>query len=111
MEKRKYGEEAVNLDFGLSSSILSNEFQKAWPYQFELVYSITHNRDSLDTQLQVHNKGGRNFEFQFLTHTYFSVEVGLWNGLGIFLGFLSRGEVPFNIPTNWIWTGCLENSY
>ncbi|PWY86059.1 galactose mutarotase-like protein [Aspergillus heteromorphus CBS 117.55] len=65
---------AVKLDFGLSHPMLSAEFQKAWPYQFGLVYSVTLTRGSLATSLQVQNQGDVNFDFQVLMHTYLSVE-------------------------------------
>ncbi|PWY66954.1 apospory-associated protein c [Aspergillus eucalypticola CBS 122712] len=71
---RKEGEDAVKLDFGLSHPMLSKEFQKAWPYKFGLVYSVTLTKGSLETSLQVQNQGEQNFDFQVLMHTYLSVE-------------------------------------
>ncbi|KAJ5622355.1 Aldose 1-/Glucose-6-phosphate 1-epimerase [Penicillium herquei] len=65
--------QAVKLDFGLSHTMLSEEFRKAWPYEFGLVYSVTLTETSLRTQLQVRNEGTENFEFQVLMHTYLSV--------------------------------------
>lgn len=55
--------------------MLSEEFRKAWPYEFGLVYSVTLTKDALRTSLQVTNEGKENFEFQVLMHTYLSVEV------------------------------------
>lgn len=57
--------------------MLSPEFQKAWEYDFGLVYSVTLTKDGLETSLQVQNKGTQNFDFQVLMHTYFNVEVSL----------------------------------
>ncbi|PYI03748.1 galactose mutarotase-like protein [Aspergillus sclerotiicarbonarius CBS 121057] len=71
---RKEGDDAVKLDFGLSHPMLSEESQKAWPYQFGLVYSVTLTKGSLATSLQVQNQGEQNFDFQVLMHTYLSVE-------------------------------------
>ncbi|OJZ87391.1 hypothetical protein ASPFODRAFT_131412 [Aspergillus luchuensis CBS 106.47] len=71
---RKEGEDAVKLDFGLSHPMLSEEFQKAWPYKFGLVYSVTLTKGSLETSLQVQNQGEQNFDFQVLMHTYLSVD-------------------------------------
>ncbi|RAL16022.1 D-hexose-6-phosphate mutarotase [Aspergillus homomorphus CBS 101889] len=71
---RKEGDDAVKLDFGLSHPMLSEEFQKTWPYQFGLVYSVTLTKEGLETSLQVQNKGQQNFEFQVLLHTYLSIE-------------------------------------
>lgn len=65
----------MKLDFGLSHPMLSEEFQKAWPYKFGLVYSVTLTKGSLETSLQVQNQGEQNFDFQVLMHTYLSVEV------------------------------------
>ncbi|KAJ5949076.1 hypothetical protein N7454_000660 [Penicillium verhagenii] len=67
------GEQAVKLDFGLSHTMLSEEFRKAWPYEFGLVYSVTLTKTSLQTQLQVRNEGTQNFEFQVLMHTYLNI--------------------------------------
>ncbi|RAL06013.1 D-hexose-6-phosphate mutarotase [Aspergillus ibericus CBS 121593] len=71
---RKEGDDAVKLDFGLSQPMLSEEFRRAWPYQFGLVYSVTLTKGSLATSLQVQNQGEQNFDFQVLLHTYLSVE-------------------------------------
>lgn len=65
----------VKLDFGLSHSMLTDEFRAAWPYEFGLVYSVTLTTDSLETSLQVRNEGQQNFEFQVLMHTYLSIAV------------------------------------
>ncbi|KAL1959682.1 hypothetical protein VTO42DRAFT_1268 [Malbranchea cinnamomea] len=65
---------SVKLDFGLSSSMLSVTFKKAWPYEFGLVYSVTLSKDKLETSLQVQNTGEQPFEFQVLLHTYFRVD-------------------------------------
>lgn len=58
--------------------MLSEDFRKAWPYEFGLVYSVTLSKEGLGTSLQVQNKGTQDFEFQVLLHTYLSVEVGLY---------------------------------
>lgn len=55
--------------------MLSEDFRKAWPYEFGLLYSVTLTKNSLETSLQVQNKGGQNFEFQVLMHTYLKVDV------------------------------------
>lgn len=67
--------DSVKLDFGLGPSNLSEETQKAWPYAFGLVYSVTLGRQSLQTMLNVRNEGKEAFEFQMLLHTYFKVKV------------------------------------
>ncbi|XHG00864.1 hypothetical protein AWENTII_004279 [Aspergillus wentii] len=72
---RKDGDDAVKLDFGLSHGMLSDEFRKAWPYEFGLVYSVTLTKDGLGTSLQVQNKGSQNFDFQVLMHTYLKIDV------------------------------------
>lgn len=57
--------------------MLSEDFRKAWPYEFGLVYSVTLTKTSLQTQLQVRNEGTQNFEFQVLMHTYLNIAVCL----------------------------------
>jgi glucose-6-phosphate 1-epimerase len=66
----------VKLDFGLSHSMLTEEFREAWPYEFGLVYSVTLTKDTLETALQVRNEGKQNFDFQTLMHTYLNIAVG-----------------------------------
>jgi len=68
------GDDSVVLDFGLSSAMLSEQFRKAWPYDFGLVYSVTLFKDSLRTSLRVQNQGNQQFEFQFLMHTYLRIK-------------------------------------
>ncbi|KAE8147966.1 galactose mutarotase-like domain-containing protein [Aspergillus avenaceus] len=68
------GDDSVKLDFGLSRPMLAEEFPKAWPYDFGLVYSVTLTKESLETSLQVQNKGSENFDFQVLMHTYFKID-------------------------------------
>nr|POF17824.1 glucose-6-phosphate 1-epimerase [Quercus suber] len=81
----KGADDSVKLDFGLSQAQLSAESKKAWPLEFALVYSVTLGKDSLQTMLNVQNKGDKSFEFQMLLHTYFRVKeiskVSI-NGLG-----------------------------
>lgn len=55
--------------------MISDEFRKAWPYEFGLVYSVTLSPDSLETSLQVQNKGSESFDFHVLLHNYFKVPV------------------------------------
>ena len=62
--------------------MLSEEFRKAWPYEFDLVYSVTLNKEGLGPSLQVQNTGSQNFDFQVLMHTYLSVDVGFISCLG-----------------------------
>lgn len=65
----------MKLDFGLSHTMLSDEFRKAWPYEFGLVYSVTLTKTTLETTLQVRNEGTQNFEFQVLMHSYLNIHV------------------------------------
>lgn len=73
----KGGDDSVTLDFGLSSSQLSDGARKAWPYDFGLVYSVTLGAGRLQTILKVSNQGKESFEFQMLLHSYFRVDVSL----------------------------------
>ncbi|KFH46427.1 Glucose-6-phosphate 1-epimerase-like protein [Hapsidospora chrysogenum ATCC 11550] len=63
----------VKLDFGLSSQNLDEATRKLWPYAFGLIYSVTLDRESLNTTLVITNDGEVPFEFQTLLHTYFKV--------------------------------------
>lgn len=65
----------MKIDFGLSPSNLDDAFKKAWPYNFGLIYSITFNKDELETSILVRNEGGEAWEFQTLMHTYLRVKV------------------------------------
>jgi galactose mutarotase-like enzyme len=55
--------------------MITEEFRKAWPYEFGLVYSVTLSPDNLETSLQVQNKGSESFDFHVLLHNYFKVPV------------------------------------
>ncbi|TKA42957.1 hypothetical protein B0A49_12613 [Cryomyces minteri] len=68
------GDDCVKLDFGLSSSNLTADAKKAWPYDFGLIYSVTLGRGGLQTVMNVRNEGKEPFEFQFLLHTYLVVK-------------------------------------
>ncbi|KAI9791445.1 MAG: hypothetical protein M1833_001522 [Piccolia ochrophora] len=65
---------SVKLDFGLSSSNISADARKAWPYSFGLIYSVTLGRTGLETTLLVRNEGQESFSFQVLLHSYFRVQ-------------------------------------
>jgi len=65
----------VKIDFGLSPSNLDDAAKKAWPYNFGVIYSITFNKDALETSILVRNEGGEAWEFQTLMHTYLRVKV------------------------------------
>jgi glucose-6-phosphate 1-epimerase len=71
------GDDTVKLDFGLSSTMLSEKFRKAWPYDFGLLYTVVLTKESLETSLQVQNQGHEAFDFQTLFHTYYRIQVGL----------------------------------
>lgn len=68
-------DDGVKLDFGLYSSALPDNFKKAWPYDFGLVYSVTLSREGLQTVVNVRNEGSEGFEFQVLLHTYLRIDV------------------------------------
>ena len=72
---KRGGDDSVKLDFGLSSAQLSEEENKAWGYDFALVYSVTLGKDGLQTMLNVTNQGKESFDFQMLLHSYFKVDV------------------------------------
>lgn len=55
--------------------MITEEFRKAWPYEFGLVYSVILSPESLETSLQVQNKGSESFDFHVLLHNYFKIPV------------------------------------
>ncbi|KAM5343045.1 hypothetical protein ACJ41O_014011 [Fusarium nematophilum] len=65
--------ESVKLDFGLSSESISDDFKALWPYKFALIYSVSLDKDALNTTLVITNDGDVPFEFQTLLHTYFKI--------------------------------------
>ncbi|KAM4058044.1 aldose 1-epimerase domain-containing protein [Hirsutella rhossiliensis] len=65
---------SVKLDFGLSSENLDDATRAAWPYKFGLLYSVTLDRESLNTTLVISNQGDESFDLQTLLHTYFRVK-------------------------------------
>ena len=69
------GDGSVMLDFGLSSSNLTEETRGLWGEEFGCIYSVTLSREGLSTSMVVRNEGGRAWEFQCLMHTYFRCEV------------------------------------
>ena len=70
-------DDSVQLDFGLSSSMLDEKVKGSWPHEFGLVYSVTLGKGRLEIQLQVQNKGEQSFEFQSLFHKYLAIKVRL----------------------------------
>lgn len=67
------GDASVKLDFGLSSSSLDESTKKLWPYDFNLLYSVTLDAKTLSTGLVVTNQGNEPFDCQVLMHTYLKV--------------------------------------
>ncbi|KAF3764389.1 galactose mutarotase-like protein [Cryphonectria parasitica EP155] len=64
----------VKLDFGLSSSSLDDKTRALWPYDFDLIYSVTLERSGLNTSIVITNKADKAFEFEVLLHTYLRVK-------------------------------------
>jgi hypothetical protein len=48
----------------------------AWPCEFGVIFSVTLGQKSLVTRAVVRNEGTVPWEFNWLWHTYFRVEVG-----------------------------------
>ncbi len=46
-------------------------------YQFGITYSVTLNREDLETSFAIRNTGGKDWTFQTLFHTYLAVDVSL----------------------------------
>ena len=67
---------SAKLDFGLSSAGLDVATRELWPFAFNLIYTVTLNRESLTTSLVVTNDDDKPFECQVLLHTYLRIKVG-----------------------------------
>lgn len=67
----------MKLDFGLSSGAPGLDPRAAthWPYKFNLIYSVTLNRESLTTNIIATNDDSESFECHVLLHTYLRVKV------------------------------------
>lgn len=48
-------------------------------YQFGITYSVTLGRDDLETSLAIRNTGERDFEFQTLLHSYWAIDVSVFD--------------------------------
>lgn len=74
----------MKLDFGLSASSLDEKTRALWPYDFDLIYSVTLERHALNTSVVITNKDEKPFDFEVLLHTYLRVKVRLspfwWKG-------------------------------
>ena len=56
--------------------MLNDDISSAWKnYHFGITYSVTLNRDDLETSLMIRNTGDRAFDFQTLFHTYLAIDV------------------------------------
>lgn len=69
----KNSDSSVQLDFGLSAASISADFRKAWPFEFNLIYTVILGPSKLETSMQVQNSGTESFDFNLLFHTYFRV--------------------------------------
>ena len=69
------GDSSIKLDFGLSSTMLSNLPSEWKKYSFGITYSVTLSKDELQTSLVIRNTGEGVFDFQTLFHTYLAVNV------------------------------------
>jgi glucose-6-phosphate 1-epimerase len=77
MVGRAADEPTVKLDFGLSSAApgLDPKAAAHWPFKFNLIYSVTLNRESLTTSIVATNDDGATpFDCQVLMHTYLRVK-------------------------------------
>ena len=82
------GDASVKLDFGLSNTMLENIPSEWKKYQFGITYSVTLNKEDLETSLAIRNTGPTDWEFHTLFHTYLAVDVSfhayrhIWEGIG-----------------------------
>lgn len=69
------GDASVKLDFGLSNTMLDDIPSQWKKYHFGITYSVTLNKDDLETSFAIRNTGEEDWEFQTLFHTYLAVDV------------------------------------
>ena len=69
----------MKLDFGLSNTMLDKVPSEWKTYQFGITYSVTLGRDDLETTLAIRNTGEKDFEFQTLLHSYWAIDVSLFD--------------------------------
>ncbi|KAH6634166.1 galactose mutarotase-like domain-containing protein [Chaetomium sp. MPI-SDFR-AT-0129] len=76
LEGETTNDPSVKLDFGLSSGApgLDPKAAAHWPYKFNLIYSVTLNRESLTTNILATNDDSQSFECHVLLHTYLRVK-------------------------------------
>lgn len=72
------GDSSVKLDFGLSNTMLGDIPSEWKNYHFGITYSVTLGKDELETSLAIRNTGEKEFEFQTLLHSYWTVDVSLF---------------------------------
>jgi len=58
----------------LSSADLAADVARLWPYEFRLTLAIELHATSLEISAEVLNNDAKEFDFQFLLHTYFFVD-------------------------------------
>ena len=69
------GDASVKLDFGLSNTMVENIPSEWKNYQFGITYSVTLNKEDIETSLAIRNTGPTDWEFHTLFHTYLAVDV------------------------------------
>lgn len=69
----------MKLDFGLSNTMLDKISSEWKEYQFGITYSVTLGKDDLETSLAIRNTGDKDFEFQTLLHSYWAIDVSLFD--------------------------------
>ena len=71
------GDASVKLDFGLSNTMIEGITSEWKNYHFGITYSVTLNREDLETSLAIRNTGENDWDFQTLFHTYLAVDVSI----------------------------------
>ena len=72
---KSQGDASVKLDFGLSNTMLGDIPSEWKTNQFGITYSVTLNKDDLETSLAIRNTGDKEWDFKTLFHTYLAVDV------------------------------------
>lgn len=62
------------IQLGLGPENVSDEKMKAaWPFDFTLIYSVKLDGEKLHTKISIENTDSKEFEFNWLFHTYFRI--------------------------------------
>lgn len=79
-------ESPATAQFGLSPDTLSDKFKKLWPFDFQVIFSVTVYDNIMKTDVEVSNPSSNgktanteSWDFHWLFHNFFAVHSGIEN--------------------------------